>query len=155
RARHERGVFHRVRLLMDLAIDLGATSLLGWQPRKPMLARVDGGPRFDIIESHGPHPAALVVGILTSVIMFAAFPLLFHAMPLTNASMQRREQSGDDTRWTDANDSAQQTIAVDPQARHTLIAAIASTIKQRYVDRAIGQQLADALLAHDKKGEYR
>ena len=32
RARDERGVFLRARLLIDLAIDLCATSLHGWQP---------------------------------------------------------------------------------------------------------------------------
>ena len=37
RARHERGVLLRVRLLMDLATDLCGTSLHGWQPGKPSL----------------------------------------------------------------------------------------------------------------------
>ena len=40
RACHERGFFLRVRLLMDLTIDLFATSLHGWQPGKPLLSPV-------------------------------------------------------------------------------------------------------------------
>jgi len=42
----------------------------------------------------------------------------------------------------------------DPEARHKLIAAIALNLRQLYFDRAIGQQLADAVLVHEKKGEY-
>jgi hypothetical protein len=54
----------------------------------------------------------------------------------------------------DSKHSAQQAIATDPEAHHKLIAAIAANLKQRYHVRAIGQQLADALLAHDKRGDY-
>src|SRR5574341_803124 len=70
RARHERGVFLRVRLLMDLAIDLFATSLHRWQTDQPLLGRIDAAPRFDIIEVHGPRPEALAAGMLTSMLMF-------------------------------------------------------------------------------------
>ena len=58
RARDERGVFLRARLLLDLAIDLFATSLRGWQAARPSLVRIDGAPRFDIIEVHGLRPEA-------------------------------------------------------------------------------------------------
>src|SRR5262249_46387836 len=75
RARHERGVLLRLRLLMDLAIDLGATSLHAWQPSQPSLARVDDAPRFDVIDVHGLRPAALAVGVLASMLMFASFTL--------------------------------------------------------------------------------
>ena len=71
RARHERGVFLRARLLLDLAIDLFATWRHGWQPGTAITARIDGAPRFDIIEVHGPRPEALAAGMLTSMLMFA------------------------------------------------------------------------------------
>jgi hypothetical protein len=154
RARHERGVFLRVRLLMDLAIDLGATSLQGWQSSKPLLAGLDGAPRFDIIDIHGPRPEALAVGMLTSLLMFATFTLLLQPKALPKASAHRSGGSGSEMRGAASNHSAPQAIATDPEAHHKLIAAIAANLKQLYVDRAIGQQLADALLAHDKNGEY-
>lgn len=154
RARHERGVFLRVRLLMDLTIDLFATSLHGWQPGKPLLEGIDGAPRFDIIEVHGPRPEALAAGMLTSILMFASFTLLFQPKARSNAPPQLAEGSGSEMPGADSNDSAQQAVATDPWAHHKLIAAIAANLKQLYVDRAIGQQLADALLAYDKKGEY-
>jgi hypothetical protein len=141
RARHERGVFLRARLLMDLAIDLFATSLRGWQSSGPLLARIDGVPRFDIIEVRGPRPGALAAGILASMFFFASFTLLFQPKDLAGAGRA-------------ANDSAPQAAATEGEAHHPLIAAIAGNLKQRYVDRAIGQRLADALLRYDKKGEY-
>jgi hypothetical protein len=154
RARHERGVLLRIRLLMDLAIDLCATSLHGWQPAEPLLAHVDGAPRFDIIDVHGPRPEALAAGMLTSVFMFATFTLSFQPKVLPTAPPHLGKASGSATPGADSNDSAQRAVATDPEARHTLIAAIAANLKQRYVDRAIGQRLADALLAHDKNGDY-
>ena len=62
RARDERGVFLRGRLLADLVLDLFATSLRGWHTATPSLARIDSAPRFDIIDVHGPRPEALAAG---------------------------------------------------------------------------------------------
>jgi hypothetical protein len=154
RARYERGLFLRVRLLIDLAIDLGATSLHGWQPNTPLVARIDGAPCFDIIDVHGPRPEALAVGMLTSMLIFATFPLLLQPKALPNAPAHLGEPSGSAMPGADSNHSAQQAIATDPETHHKLIAAIAANLKQRYVDRASGQQLADTLLAHDKNREY-
>lgn len=154
RARHERGVFLRVRLLTDLTIDLFATLLHGWQPAKPLLARIDGAPRFDIIEVHRPRSEALAAGMLTSILMFASFTLLFQPKALPNAPAQLGKGPGSGIPGADSHDSAQQAASTDPEAHHKLIAAIAANLKQLYVDRAIGQRLADALLAYDKNGEY-
>src|SRR5690349_23868083 len=86
RARHERGALRRVRLLLDLAIDLGALSLRGWRQEQRSLAATDGRPRFDVIHVDAPRPAALAVGMMASILMFAAFPLLFQPKALANAS---------------------------------------------------------------------
>src|SRR5579872_1808393 len=155
RAHHERGVFLRVRLLMDLAIDLFSTSLHGWQLGKPLLARIDAGPRFDIIEVRGPRSEALVAGLLTSILMFASFTLLLQPTALPNAPTQPGNRgSGSEMPGANSNDSAQQAVGTDPDGHHKLIVAIAANLNQLYVDRAIGQQLADALLAYNMKGEY-
>jgi hypothetical protein len=139
---------------MDLAIDLFATWRRGWQPGKPLIARIDGTPRFDIIDVPGPRPEALAAGILTSILMFASFTLLFQPKAPPNAPAQLGGGSGSEMPGADANDSAPEAVATDPEAHDTLIAAIAANLKQFYVDRAIGQRLADALLAYDKNGEY-
>ena len=154
RARHERGVFLRCRLLMDVAIDLFAMSLRGWRPDEPLLARIDGTPRFDIIEVHAPRPAALAAGLLASMLMFAGFTLFFQPSAPPNTPAQLGRGSASETAGAASNDSAQQAAATDSEARHELVAAIAANLKEHYVDRVIGQQLAGALLAHDKNGEY-
>ena len=92
--------------------------------------------------------------MLTSILMFASFTLLFQPKTLPIAPAQLGEGSGSETPGADSDESAQQTVATDPEAHHKLIAAIAANLKQLYFDRAIGQRLADALLAYDKKGEY-
>jgi hypothetical protein len=154
RARDERGVFLRTRLLMDLTIDLFATSLHGWQRGNAALARIDDAPRFDIIEVHGPRPEALAAGVLTSILLFASFTLLFQPRALSNPPAQLGEGSGSEVPPGDSDDFDLQAVATDPAARHKLIAAIALNLKQLYFDRAIGQQLADALLAHHRNGDY-
>lgn len=154
RARHERGVFLRARLLMDLAVDLFATWLRGWQPASPLIVRTDGAPRFDVIEAHGPRPEALAAGLLMSILLFASFTLLFQPKAPPDAPLAVRDGGGSAAPAADPKDSAPEAVTTDPQARHKLIAAIAANLKQYYVDRAIGQQLADALLASDKAGEY-
>ena len=154
RARDERGVFLRGRLLMDLVLDLFATSLRGWHAGRPSLARIDGAPRFDIIDVHGPRPEALAVGMLTSILLFASFTLLFQAKAPSKVPAQFSDGSGSEMPAGDSDDFDLQAVVTDPEARHKLIAAIASNLRQLYFDRAIGQQLADAVLVHQKNGEY-
>ncbi len=154
RARDERGVFLRARLLMDLALDLFAISLRGWQAARPSLVRIDGAPRFDIIEVHGLRPQALAAGILTSILLFAGFTLLFQATKPTKTPAQLSEGPGSEVPASDADEFDPRAVATDPESGHKLIAAIALNLRQLYFDRAIGQQLADAVLVHETKGEY-
>ena len=157
RARHERGAFRRARLLMDLAVDLGALSLHGWRQEQQPLAAADGRPRFDIIHVAAPRPAALAVGMMTSILMFAAFPLLFQPRAIANASaffakLAQAEKPASQAAPAQPAPPAAPTL--DPEARRKLVAAIAASIEERYVDRAIGKRLADLILAHERNGEY-
>lgn len=154
RARHEQGAFRRVRLLMDLAIDVLALSLRGWRQEQRPLAAAEGRPRFDIIHVDAPRPAALAVGMMASILMFAAFPLLFQPKAFANASayVEKLSQAEKPASPAQAAQPAAQTL--EPEARRKLVAAIAANIEERYVDRAIGRRLADLIRAHDKNGEY-
>ena len=154
RACHERGVRLRLRLLRDLAIDLFATSLHGWQPRRPLLGRIAAAPRFDVIEVPGPRPEALAAGMLASMLLFAGFTLLFQPKAPPNAPAQLAGGLGSAMPGAASDGFAPQAAATEPGAHDKLVAAIAANLKQRYADRVIGRQLADALLAHDKNGEY-
>ncbi len=154
RARHERGAFRRVRLLMDLAIDLGALSLHGWRQEQRSLAAPDGTPRFDIIQVDAPHPAALAVGMLASILMFAAFPLLFQPKALAHASASVGKLLQSEKPASPAQPAQPAAATLDPEARRKLLAAIAANIEERYVDRALGKRLADLILAHEQHGDY-
>jgi len=153
RAMHERGVFQRMRLLVDLVADLCSTSLQ-WQPAPPALARLDGVPSFHIIEQHGPKPHVMAIGFFTSALMFASFALLLRPMEFPNAPAQLGEGSGQGPEGFPSQDDSQAVAGNGAEQRHALIEAVAANLKQYYVDRAAGQQLADALLAYEKNGAY-
>jgi hypothetical protein len=155
RARDERGVLPRLRLLMDLVLDLGAVSLDRWQASTPLLAPIQGSPRFDIIDIHRPSAAALAVGMAVSILMFEAFTHRLQAKPLAKALASLSGRLWHEEPDAAANHAAQQqAIADERQARHELVAAIAANLKARYHDRAIRQQLADAILRQDEGGGY-
>jgi hypothetical protein len=155
RARDERGVFPRLRLLMDLVLDLGAVSLDRWQAGTPLLAPIQGSPRFDTIDVHRPSAAALAVGMAVSILMFEAFTHRLQAKPLTKALASLSGRIWHEEPDAASNHAAQQqAIADDRQARHELVAAIAANLKARYHDRAIGRHLSDAILEQDKSGGY-
>jgi hypothetical protein len=159
RARHERGAFRRARLLMDLAVDLGALSLHSWRREQRPLAATDGPPRFDVIHVDAPRPAALAVGMMASILMFAAFPLLFQPRALANASayfekLSQAEKPASPAPASPAQPAQPAAVTLDPEARRKLVAAIAANIEERYVDRAIGKRLADLIRADEKNGEY-
>jgi hypothetical protein len=154
RAGHERGVRLRARLLMDLTRDLVVTSLT-WSPPAPVLARSDGGPRFDILRPHRPRPEALAAGTMTSMLMLISFALLFQPRVFPPAPIQLGEGSGGEPTGLESGDSGQQVIVNGPGGGLTLAAAVAAKLKDRYFDLDIGQQLAGALLAFEKNGRYR
>ena len=153
RAGHERGARLRARLLMDLTRDLVVTSLT-WSPPAPVLARTDGAPRFDILRPHRPRPEALVAGTMTSMLMLVSFALLFQPRIFPPAPIQVGEGSGGEPTALESGDSDQQVIVNGRGSGLTIVAAVAANLRQRYFDHAIGQQLADALLAFDKNGRY-
>jgi len=153
RAGHERGARLRVRLLMDLTRDLVVT-LLTWSPPAPELVRIDGTPRFDILTPHRPRPEAIAAGTLASTLMLASFALLFQPRVFPPAPAQLGEGSGGPPSGFEASDSNQQVV-VSASGDPSIVDMVAATLKERYYDFAIGQQLADALLAFQKDGHYK
>jgi hypothetical protein len=154
RIREERSAVQRLRLLFDLLRDLAVTTAT-WRPPAAAFARADGVPRFDFIEPHRPRPQAMAAGTLTSMLMLVSFGLLFQPRVFPPAPAQLGEGSGGEPAGLEPGDSNQQAVTGGgPDARRWLIATIADLLKQFYVDRAIGRQLADALLAFEKNGYY-
>ena len=153
RAGHERGVRLRARLLMDLIRDLVVTSLT-WSPPAPVLARTDGMPRFDILKPHRPRPEAIAAGTFASTLMLVSFALLFQPRVFPPAPAQLGEGSGGEPSGFESSNAEQAVVAGAPGGP-TVVDLVAAKLRERYYDFAIGQQLADALLAFDKDGHYR
>lgn len=161
RARVERSVSLRIRLLADLLRDVIAISVRGWHRNPALIAAGevrDGTPRFQMIELQPRRPEWYVAGMLSSMLMFASFTLLFQPQNFPNAPAQLGEGDGtgpDSDAPFDPNSPQQQPVIVDPAAeRRKIIEAVAATLQQRYVDRAIGQQLSNALLAQEKNRDF-
>ena len=152
RARHERGVLLRARLALDLAIDLFLTWLT-WRPAEVAVARVVGGPRFETIEGHRPRPSALAAGMLTSMTLFAGFTLLFQPRAMPDTPAQVGDVSGGEPTAASSSSDAEKEVVVGDSGV-TLVTVIAAHLQQRYVERAIGQQLASTLIAYEKSGRY-
>ena len=158
RARDERGVALRLRLCLDLLRDAFMISMKGWSPAEPVLMTSPGPgvrvPSFQIIEPGGPKPQSLMAGMLTSMLMFASFTLLFEPAQLAEVPARLGAGDGADAPF-DADEASQQPVTVDlSAARHALIEAIAANLTQRYSDRNIGQRLGKALLTYEKNGAY-
>jgi len=161
RLRVERSVPMRVRLLLDLVRDLLAMSVRGWHPNPALITAGDvrdGTPRFQMIEVQPRRPEWYVAGMLSSVLMFASFTLLFQPENFPNAPAQLGEGDGsgrDSDAPFDPNSPQQQPVIVDPAAeRRKIIEEVAANLRDRYVDRAIGQQLSNALLAQEKNRDF-
>src|SRR5687767_12784345 len=87
RALVERGVFLRMRLLADLLRDIAVTVMRGWKTKPALVtapALRDGTPSFHIIESHGPRPQSIAIGMMTSCVMWASFTLLFQPVQMAD-----------------------------------------------------------------------
>src|ERR1043165_1549606 len=156
RANVERSVPLRIRLLSDLVRDVIAMRLRGWHPNRELVAAGharDGAPRFQMIEQTPRRPEWFAAGMMTSALLFASFTVLFHPTEFPNAPAQLGEGSGGGPEGFPSKEDQQQGV-VGGDDRHALVAAIAANLQQRYFDRAIGRQLADAILAFDKNGRY-
>jgi hypothetical protein len=90
------------------------------------------------------------------MLMLASFALLFQPRIFPPAPAQLGQGSGGEPTGSESADSDQQVVGGGPEsdARHELIALVATNLQERYVDRSIGRQLADALLAFEKNGRY-
>ena len=155
RARVERTFLLRTRLLLDLVCDVTAMSVRGFHPNNTLVADTrDGAPMFQVIELSPRRPEWFAVGMLTSVVMFASFALLLRPMVFPDTPAQLGEGSGGGPEGFPSDDDSQQVVVNGNAERHRLIDAVATNLKQHYFDRAIGQQLADALLVFEKNGAY-
>ena len=130
RMRDERGFFPRLRLWLDLLADF-AVSL----PREH--SYVQPAQAFHLLESEAPRPGSLLLGGLLSLLIFSAFPAgMRQAAPQAGGRAPR--------------------IALGPSTteHRQVVDAVIANLKQHYVNPAVGQKMADAVRAHESRGDY-
>jgi len=172
RARNQKGSWQSVRLWFDLLGDLvislpheygrSQVELAGASPK----AGPDGIPTFFVFEPASPGRRPLLFGALLSLITFISVPRLHevnHFRPPSNWNFARAPtyDKQDTAPQQPASEAEQGTVpttrrtnaTLNPTARHRIIEKAIASIKQHHVDQVEAQQAADALLAHEQRGD--
>lgn len=174
RARDKKGFFSWLRFWLDLLADLGFSV-----PREHFyaqskaigasaLSNVHGLPVFYPLESEAPHPGALFSGGVMSLVALSIFWLLLgHGGSIRMRVITSGEWRGDSRLSQEETAKRQPQVAanatshgnreqfkLDTAERQRVVAAAVAILRKDYIDRGSGQKMADALLAHEKRGDY-
>jgi Peptidase family S41/N-terminal domain of Peptidase_S41 in eukaryotic IRBP len=136
--RLERGFLPRLRLWLDVTLDLATSVLRGydWASYGFAAAQLpNGAPAFQLIAPAMPRPGALMMGAALSLVTF----VVFFAIVSTGASARLPLLSGAEPNATD---------------HQRVIRAVRVALKQYYVDRALGAKMAEAIERHEEVGDY-
>jgi Peptidase family S41/N-terminal domain of Peptidase_S41 in eukaryotic IRBP len=173
RSRHERGVFPSLCLWLDLLVDLAITVPRQYchvQPARPV-----GTPSFYVLEGESPRLGALLlggvlslgavgasiqIGHLANYRLFlagsAAHPAAYTRWPAS--SRRTTLAAGDTGDFQESPRVMAQAVAegakLSGAERERVVHSVIANLKEHYVDPAAAQKIADALLAHEKSGDY-
>ena len=173
RAHHERGLFPQLRLWCDLLVDLAASVPREYFHIQPELLRVsalqsaESVPGFYILTSKAPHPGALLFGTALSLLALFTFSFLLdwsghHARLEAFGSTQTQEESSFSQPGMSPNVPRDETSAaqsrgnpslLDAGERRRVVGAASTILRKHYIDRDSAKKMADALLAHEKRGD--
>ena len=175
RARDEKGFFRSLRLWLDLLADLAISVPREYGYVQPELIgvsaqqRLDGMPALNVLEGKFPRPAALLFGSVLSLVALGMFWILLrHAGSYVRIGVLASGQSQGDSRF-----AQQRTPQAEPQAgtsatnrtgggvlkldaaeHQRVIDAAVANLKEHYIYPHVAQKMAEALLAHEKVGDY-
>ncbi len=172
RARHETGFFRRLRLWFDLLADLAVSLSREYGYERAVLIsasayqRSDGVPFFFQLAGQLPHPGALFSGAALSLSALAAVWLLLgHGGNYTTAassgqwfgdsssSRQPYFQQNEGDLSGRKNNAAIVDRHLAVAERKRIVDAVVANLKAHYVDRDVAKRMADALLAHEQRGD--
>ena len=174
RARDEKGFFLRLRLWLDLLFDV-TISLPSEYLHVPSQRAVTSGPRrlfgvpaLYVLQDAPPRPGALLSGgVLSAIILTTCWVSLSYSrtpsrslFPQTenregSATSSRMNSDSSESRDTASpNRSAAQDNRIDPSERKRVLNSAIANLKAHYVDHDAAQRIADALIAHEKHGDY-
>lgn len=172
RVRDEKGFFPCLRLWLDLIVDLAISIPRehGYAQAAPFAAtapqRLNSVPVFYILEVGPPRRGAMLFGSVLSCLALATFWFSLNHIGnyvglglaatgrLQNDSevfQQNASQTDRQTAIHAPNDT--QVFKIDAVERQRVIDAAVVILRKYYVDRENAQKMADALLAHEKRGD--
>jgi hypothetical protein len=172
RACHEKGFFPRLRLWLDLLADLAVSLPREYGYDRAVLVsasvyqRSDGIPFFFQLGGELPRPGALFSGAALSLTALAIVWLLLghggnYAAAASSGQWLGDSHSSGQQFWqpkeSDVTGPRNNTAIVDPNLaaaeRKRIVDAAVANLKAHYVDRDVAVQMADALLAHEQRGD--
>jgi Peptidase family S41/N-terminal domain of Peptidase_S41 in eukaryotic IRBP len=169
RSRHERGLLPSLRLWLDLLADLAVSIPGEYRHAQPAIIgasaqqRLDGTPSFHVLGDESPRCGALLFGGLLSLIALAIVPMFISyfgnpIQPPAAAQEPPRFSAPPEPKRQDATSVSSQAEAArlkpDAGERKRVIDGAIANLKQYYIDPDVGEKTADALLAHEKGGDY-
>ncbi len=179
RARDERGFFGRLRLWLDLLTDLAISIPRGYREMQPRLAgspnpwQADGIPSFRLLGHEKPSQRALLLGGVLSFGALLAVPLSIRRgddrQPPRSSVLEHEHVAG--KRLAPPPQLAQRGAAsnqllqigavsnkaetrLDDAERRKVIQAVIANLNDHYVDPGAARKVTEALLAHEKNGDY-
>lgn len=160
RARDETGFFPRLRLWLDLVLDLAVS--IPRQYRRFQLMGAPGAPLFHVLESESLRPRALFFGAILSLAAFGmGIFLVGHGgrhwtLTPTGGAGEDAISSGLPVPKDPAATAgpAIENIKLDAAERSRVVQAVVADVTQYYIDAGVARQMADRLLAHQKAGDY-
>lgn len=173
RARDEKGFFPRLRLWLDLLLDV-VISVPGeyLHVPSPRVAaspsqRLYGVPLLFVLQDEALRPGALLSGgVLSAIALTTCWLSLSHSRaPYHSAATQfgnvaRSSESSQtnpsqaDSRGAASARSFAENYHLDPAERQRVLNRAIANLREHYVDRDAAQKIADAFVAHEKHGDY-
>jgi len=163
RFREEKGFWLRLRLWADLICDLVVTVPREHVRVEPQIAEVSAagvkrGPAFQITPRATTRFVAIFLGIAVSLAVLCIFALSVRyvirhpatAPGLVPRALDSGVSSGNERSQAPNTDS----LKLDTRTQKRVIEAAATNLREHYVDRPLGQQVADSLLAQERNGGY-
>jgi Peptidase family S41/N-terminal domain of Peptidase_S41 in eukaryotic IRBP len=161
RARHEKGFFSRLRLWFDILADLAISVPRQHRPFQPALASgsarlSDGAPSFHVFDDEMPRPEALLLGTVLSFIALAAVPMFIShfGKPEAIGRMMEAPALIRPIKETRQNDPRPMGRAAASEDHRRVVQEAIANLKNYYVYPDVAQKMADALLEHQKSGDY-
>jgi hypothetical protein len=160
RIRDERGFFPALRLWLDLLLDLVISVPHEYRYVRPELmgvsepVRLDGMPSLHVLEAAPLHTTTLFFGGMLSLATLSVIPALISSFgtsrPPRASVLEPQLQYVNSVLIPPISEEVQ----LDATERRRVIDAVIKNLKEHYIDPAIAEKMAQALLAHEKAGDY-